>query len=76
MGNEPVQAHLEGLSENELVAELQGLEEAVYQVECFGVSDIVYLEMIYRELDRRGLADRVRRTVQLDLTNDDEEGEE
>ena len=70
MASRPARNPLPDLSDDALVAELRGMEEAIYQVDCFGVSDIVYLEMIYRELDRRGL--RVRRTLLLHKVGDEE----
>lgn len=50
---------LEKLSEDEVILELKATEELIYRIACFGTRDLIYLEMLYREIERRGLEDAV-----------------
>ena len=41
-------------SDEELRKSILETEELIYTFECFSVGDLIYLEMLYREADRRG----------------------
>ena len=38
----------------DLMAEAKQLHDLIYNVECYGTRDMLRLELIYRELERRG----------------------
>lgn len=46
---------VEGLTDDELILELKTSEDSIYRVNCFGTKDLIYLEWLYREIERRGL---------------------
>jgi hypothetical protein len=51
---------IERLSDGELISEVKATEDLIYRIECFGTRDLVYLEFLYREVERRGLDVGVR----------------
>jgi hypothetical protein len=42
------------MSDNQLIGEALALYDSIYVTECYGVKDMLYLESITRELEKRG----------------------
>jgi hypothetical protein len=42
------------LSDSELIGEAMALYDSIYVTECYGVKDILYLDAITAELEKRG----------------------
>ena len=40
----------------DLMAEAKQLHDLIYNIECYGVRDMLRLEHIYAEIDRRGIS--------------------
>ena len=56
MGSE---SQIRKLSDGELIFEVKATEELIYRIECFGTRDLLYLDLLYYEIERRGLEERV-----------------
>ncbi len=49
-----IKQHFKALTINELKAEHKNYYASVYIDDCFGTKDLIWLQLIERELDRRG----------------------
>lgn len=50
-----VTTEIKALSNKNLISAIQQTEEQINVVEVFGIKDLIYLELLYREADKRGL---------------------
>lgn len=56
MDIQPVTANdIQALSTQQLKAEFKSTYNTIYRYDCFGTSDMVYLDLLKRELYRRGI---------------------
>ena len=39
----------------ELMAEAESLHDMIYNIECYSTSDMLQLELLYAEIERRGI---------------------
>jgi hypothetical protein len=53
------ESQIRKLSDEELICEVKTTEDLIYHIECFGTRDLMYLQFLYREVERRGLEGRV-----------------
>ncbi len=57
--------YLKSRLDTELINESNSLEFSIYNVECYGVGDLVLLDAIEKELDKRGYKTKqvLRKTI-------------
>lgn len=61
---------LKKLTDKQLIEDLQGLHEAIYEADCFGTHDMINYELIVNELHRRGIDIEAESTLSfMDSTN-------
>lgn len=61
------------MTDDELIAETKSLNSLIYELECYGVSDVMRLESALSELERRGYI--VNEKTELVFEKQEEEGE-
>jgi len=63
---------IEELPNSELIAEAYGLYDQIYNVECFGTSDLLRLDRLINEAIRRGMRVFEQKRLEIELPEPDE----
>jgi len=56
----------ENKTDEELIAQAQGLNQLIFEEECYGTKDLISYELILRELERRGYKVKEELTLRIE----------
>jgi hypothetical protein len=63
-------------TDEELMNEVKSLHDIIYNVECFGVNDLMWYELILKELEKRGYEIQEDSYLQIEKEEEDAEKDE
>jgi hypothetical protein len=63
-------------TDKELIDNVKELHCSIYNVECFGVNDLMWYEGILKELEKRGYEIQENSYLQIEKEEEDEEKDE